>query len=98
MPYIDKKLRKEYDDLVQLLANKVSSISEDEARVPAGDLNYIISTLLEKTYKRWGDSYQDFNEKVGILECAKLELYRRRVVPYEDGKIESNGDVYGTEE
>ena len=31
---------------------------------------------------------------VGVLECAKLELYRRMAAPYEDEKIEDNGDVY----
>ena len=29
-----------------------------------------------------------------MLECAKLELYRRVAAPYEDEKIDQNGDVY----
>lgn len=29
-----------------------------------------------------------------VLECAKLELYRRVVAPYEQQKLELNGDVY----
>ena len=31
---------------------------------------------------------------IGVLECAKLELYRRVAAPYEDDKIDENGDVY----
>jgi len=31
---------------------------------------------------------------VGVLECAKLELYRRIAAPYEDEKIVETGDVY----
>jgi hypothetical protein len=31
---------------------------------------------------------------IGVLECAKLELYRRVAAPYEDAKCEDNGDVY----
>lgn len=31
---------------------------------------------------------------LGALEGAKLELYRRKISPYEDIKIEENGDVY----
>jgi len=31
---------------------------------------------------------------VGVLECAKMELYRRVAAPYEDKKKEENGDVY----
>lgn len=30
----------------------------------------------------------------GAIECCKLELYRRAVVPYENGKRLENGDVY----
>ena len=39
-------------------------------------------------------SFQDLNELIGALECAKQELYRRVVAPYEEDKIEENGDVY----
>lgn len=31
---------------------------------------------------------------LAALEAAKLEFYRRQVAPYEDKKIESNGDVF----
>jgi hypothetical protein len=34
------------------------------------------------------------DEVVGVLECAKLEIYRRIAAPYEDKKIVENGDVY----
>ena len=30
---------------------------------------------------------------MGVLECCKLEFYRRVAAPYEDIKIEENGDV-----
>jgi len=39
-------------------------------------------------------NYRNINELVGVFECAKLELYRRVASPYEDEKIQSNGDVY----
>lgn len=29
----------------------------------------------------------------GILRCVQLELYRRLISSYEDGKISSNGDI-----
>jgi len=38
--------------------------------------------------------YQNINDLLGALEGAKLELYRRVAAPYEDEKVESNGDVY----
>ncbi len=59
----------------------------------AGELNYwftqTISSYLGKEY-----NYQKINYVIGALEGAKMEFYRRVVVPYEDKKIQENGDVY----
>jgi hypothetical protein len=41
-----------------------------------------------------GQSYSIINDIVGVLECAKMEFYRRVAVPYEDKKRTENGDVY----
>ncbi len=57
-----------------------------------GQLNYLITKLV-KAYLEEHPKYQDFNDVVGALECAKLEVYRRSVAPYEDAKIVENGDV-----
>ena len=38
--------------------------------------------------------YSEINSVIGVLECAKMELYRRIAAPYEDKKCEENGDVY----
>ena len=68
-------------------------------RIPAtaGQLNYAITCLIvnylnDPAGEKY--SYQDYNEVMGVLECAKLELYRRMVVPYEILKQGENGDVY----
>ena len=60
----------------------------------AGELNYAITEMMINYLNRKGWSYTNMNEVVGVLECAKLELYRRMAAPYEDEKIEENGDVY----
>ncbi len=60
----------------------------------AGELNYLISTLMNEHLASYGTSYQIINELIGVLECAKLELYRRIAAPYEDDKIITNGDVF----
>jgi hypothetical protein len=39
-------------------------------------------------------TYQTMNDCLGALEGAKLEFYRRVVVPYEEQKKYENGDVY----
>jgi hypothetical protein len=76
-----------------------------QAKTP-GELNYVITQAAQayiyaQTRSRNKDKsfnplpgYAIFNEVIGALECAKLELYRRLVAPYEDTKIAENGDVY----
>lgn len=61
----------------------------------AGELNYAISILLDDyLIRKGGIKYANINEAIGVLECAKLELYRRIAAPYEDHKISETGDVY----
>ena len=59
----------------------------------AGTLNYTITRLCHDFVDRNGLSYTNVNTLIGMLECAKMELYRRVGSPYEDEKIEENGDV-----
>lgn len=58
-----------------------------------GDLTYVITKLLLKFLGKT-PRHADYNAVVGVLECAKLEMYRRRIAPYEGFKIMENGDVY----
>ena len=67
----------------------------------AGELNYAVTGLVDDYLARLATRegrtrYAHLNEAVGVLECAKLELYRRIAAPYEDEKIAENGDVYTT--
>lgn len=82
MPYIGKQRRNYLDPLLLPLICKYNT---------AGELNYIITKLLLGTEP---ESYRDYNELIGVLECCKLELYRRTISVYEDRKKEKNGDVY----
>jgi hypothetical protein len=59
-----------------------------------GELNYLISMLAKVYWEHSERNYTALNDIIGALESAKLEFYRRVVVPYEEGKIEMNGDVY----
>lgn len=83
MPHIDPKIRKVYDQAYLPFA-------------AGGNLNYLITKLC---LQRLGTQprYVDFNEVIGVLECAKQELYRRMVAPYEDKKAKENGDVFPVE-
>ena len=66
----------------------------DEEWRHAGELNYHFTRMIVGYFEDKGLSYQTINDILGALEGAKLEFYRRVVVPYEDKKIVENGDVY----
>lgn len=59
-----------------------------------GELNYCITMLCKSFLEQEEMSYASINKIIGVLECAKQEFYRRVAVPYENRKIEENGDVY----
>ena len=84
MPYIKKEDRPK-------ILNKIKTLSMDIES--SGELNYTISKLIDLLMQKWGEKYENYNAILGVLEAAKLELYRRKVAPYEDTKIESNGDI-----
>lgn len=70
-----------------------------EAPSNAGELNYAVTRLVDDYLARAAGRdgrvrYAHLNEVIGVLECAKLELYRRVAAPYEDEKIGESGDVY----
>lgn len=78
MPYVRPDQRKRLDPSIP-------------TKLSVGELNYLITRLL---LAQGPNSYADYNALVGMLECCKLEFYRRAVAAYEDEKKELNGDVY----
>lgn len=86
MPYILQPDRDRLDPKIKELADTINMESR------AGELNYSITKLLLAL--KGAGKYKDYNELVGALESAKLEFYRREIAPYEDIKVEENGDVY----
>jgi hypothetical protein len=88
MPYVSKKKRDYWAVTVQRL--ETAMLVGD---VTPGEINYLVTKLL----LAWigpNPGYSTYNAAIGVLECIKLELYRRAVAPYEDKKCEENGDVY----
>tara|TARA_Y100000310_G_scaffold340603_1_gene436995 strand:+ start:354 stop:638 length:285 start_codon:yes stop_codon:yes gene_type:complete len=89
MPYIPPQDRAGFEYIIQALS---AALTNDEPF--AGRLNYVISSVLANMIQEKGMSYGLINEFIGVLECAKLEAYRRVAGPYEDKKVSENGDVY----
>lgn len=85
MPYIKQDDRERLKPLVDCM-------EVTEIRTP-GELNYLLTLLTHRFLNQKPESYQGYNDCIGALEGAKLELYRRHIASYEDDKIKENGDV-----
>jgi hypothetical protein len=87
LPYIKAQNRKKYEKILEELATILKSLPPEEVD---GELNYVITKILKEVYPL---RYFHLNKAIGVLECAKLEYYRRVAAPYEDTKIQESGDV-----
>jgi hypothetical protein len=83
MPYIKQADRVKFEFFMDSLPSPQT----------AGELNYLITRISKQYLEANGSRYEQLNAVVGALECAKMECYRRIISPYEDIKIEENGDV-----
>jgi len=88
MPYIKKEDRKRLVGCQCMLA-----LYPDEGPNTAGELNFTLTMIIHNYLLRKGLNYQNINEVMGVLECAKQELYRQVAASYEDKKKEENGPV-----
>src|SRR5258708_5569624 len=92
MPYIKSEQKVKVNDSLQAL---ISDIREHLVDERDGILNYCISEMVSQSMRppsgEW--RYRLLERCIGIVECCKLELYRRLVGPYEDKCIEKNGDI-----
>ena len=87
MPYIKSESRVKYEKVLDELIGILKSLPVDEVD---GELNYVVTKILKQIYPV---RYFQINKAIGVLECVKLEFYRRVAAPYEDKKIKESGDV-----
>jgi hypothetical protein len=87
LPYIKPENRIKYDTVLKELVSILKTLPPEEVD---GELNYVVTKLLKGVYPL---RYYHINKAIGVLECAKLEFYRRVAAPYEDIKIKENDDV-----
>ncbi len=85
MPYINQSDREYLEHFIRCITGPCPART-------VGELNYIITRLLVHWMKPL--SYGVINSAIGVLECCKLELYRRLAVDYEISKCKENGDVF----
>jgi hypothetical protein len=84
MPYIEKYKRLPIDRILKELVLLINS---------KGDLNYTICELIGQLILNTKISYTQISEWIDTLPDAEAELRRRLLDPYEDLKINENGDV-----
>jgi hypothetical protein len=87
MPYIPEQQRED-------IHLDMQDVGIDWVPENAGELNFVVSTFIANYIRTKGLKYAVVNEMVGALECAKMELNRVIIGPYEDIKIAENGPVY----
>jgi ribosomal protein S3AE len=87
LPYIKAENRSKYEEVVKNLVNILKTLPPEQID---GELNYIVTKMLKEVYPL---RYYHINKAIGVLECIKLEYYRRVAAPYEDSKIKDSGDV-----
>lgn len=86
-PYIKQKNRKLYDKYIENI------VYWFDIPLNRGNLNYVFSKIINRIIEKCGESYDLYNGLIGVLECIKFELYRKRVAKYEDIKEFENGEL-----
>jgi hypothetical protein len=87
LPYVKAEKRVKYEKALHELVGILKSLPPEEVD---GELNYVVTKILKGVYPL---KYYHLNKAIGVLECIKLEFYRRVAAPYEDVKIKESGDV-----
>jgi hypothetical protein len=82
MPYIAQERRTKLDKIVSEMW--AADVKAD------GDLNYILFAFCKRNVYQ---SYNEYKNFCGELRQCATEIERRLLGPYEDKKIEENGDV-----
>lgn len=85
MPYIKQTERTNLDPLIESLSLRV---------VTVGQLNYVLSRLVARFLLNLRPvHYFDVNSVAGVLQKVAAEFDARVTRPYEDFKIQQNGDI-----
>ena len=87
MPYTLEEKRRLVEPLLQALEDRPELLENE------GDLNHYITNVCAIFLKQHLIKYGNFADIEGVLNHVSKEFYRRLAIPYEDKKIEQNGDL-----
>ncbi len=91
MPYIRQEDRDLLDGALDKLLLVLTHSSSDKDL--AGRLNYCFSYLAFRLFEYYEEGYTRANLINGVFVSAQQEFARRKLGPYEDQKIDENGDL-----
>lgn len=91
MPYITQSRRQPFLPHIELLVDELKNSIADGYD---GDVNYVITKILDGAYQLRETRYNKIKDAMGTLACIEHELYHRRAVNYESTKRGENGEVY----
>jgi len=86
MPYIKYSKREDLEVDLNSVSKKVETIGELTYCFYKLAINYLGN-------KESFPTYSDYAEIIAALENSKIEFYLRKLSPYEDIKMQENGDV-----
>lgn len=84
MPYITSKQKRTIEKPLSELSERVYDL---------GEFTYAVYYLALSLLRKRGVCYKHYAEILGALTATQHELYRREIGPYEEEKLEQNGDV-----
>lgn len=92
MPYIKEEHRKTLEPIIDNLLREIANIQLDDntANVEC-IINYFMLKLLSNVYsvKTQGEIY----DVIGLLECCKLEFYRKTAASINDQEEYDQGEI-----
>ena len=94
MPYIKEEARVFLDECIENMIQCLTDgneLADDEFLSILGEINYSFSRILAGSMGK--TSYSKIAMITGVLENIKQEFYRRIAEPYENKKINENGDI-----
>lgn len=94
MPYIKEEARIFLDKCIESMTQCLTEgneLTDEEFLSILGEINYSFSRILAGSMGK--TSYSKIAMITGVLENIKQEFYRRIAEPYENKKINENGDI-----
>jgi len=88
MPYVDPDTRMNLFTVLNPVIDELEATGWK-----SGDVTYVVYRIVLEFMHKEPLKYANIAAAIGVVECVKSELYRKEVIPYEDGKIAVNGDV-----